>query len=209
MQSATSRTAQGASTKASFRDKRYVVPPLLVDLMTGVHEVRRWSASQMILQGFVGSLALNEEFTGALSFDDDPTSGLFQACAVKLDEARGLVGAEFRWLSDTTRALIADALDKRKPDAPDQMPVMKVSVALSTANWSLSGMLLERYHGDLKEGETFAGMIRLEKTQEPGRFQAAVIRVNTERRTLALKFQDLSPQTFTLLETAIKKSNAS
>jgi hypothetical protein len=209
MQSMTAGKTQTTGGKATFRDKRYVVPPLLVDLMSGVCETRLWSASQLILRDFVGDVAQNEDFTGSFTFDDDTTCGLFQARAVKRDPARGLVGAEFRWLSEKARALIADALAQRKPDAPDQGPVMKVSVALATANWSLSGMLLERYRGNLTAGQAFSGMIRLEKTQEPGPFNAVVIRVNEELHTLALKFSDLSSSTFALLEAAIKKSNAS
>jgi len=202
------KTQTGAG-KATFRDKRYVVPPLLVDLQTGISETRLWSASQLILREFIGDVAQNEDFTGSFTFDDDTTCGLFQARAVKRDETRGLVGAEFRWLSEKGRALIAGALAQRKPDAPDQGPVMKVSIALTTANWSLSGMLLERYRGKMAPGEAFSGMIRLEKTQEPGPFKAVVIRVNEEHHTLALKFADLSSSTFALLEAAIKKSNAS
>jgi hypothetical protein len=210
MQSMTAGKTQTTGGKATFRDKRYVVPLLLVDLLSSVSETRLWSASQLILRDFVGDVAQNEDFTGSFTFDDDKTTlGLFQARAVKRDPARGLVGAEFRWLSERARALIADKLARRNPDAPDQGPVMKVSVALPTANWSLSGMLLERYHGNLAAGEAFGGMIRLEKTQEPGPFNAVVIRVNAEQHTLALKFSDLSSSTFALLEAAIKKSNAS
>jgi hypothetical protein len=208
MHGMTSRGIQPAAGKASFRDKRYTMPSLLVDLLSGAYETRRWSSSQLILRDFAGDLTAGEDFTGTLTFDDNPANGLFQARAVRLDPVRRLLGAEFRWLNPAAHDLIADAQAARKPDAPDQGPLMKLSITQQTVNWSLSGMLLERYHGDLAEGQQFRGMIRLEKTQEPGLFGASVIRVNPERHTLALKFQDLSNGTFALLEAAIKKSNA-
>jgi len=208
MHSTTLRGAQPSTSKSSFRDKRYTMPCLLVDLLSGVHETRHWSNAQLILRDFGGDLAVGEEFTGTFTFDDNPACGLFQACAVRLDPARRLAGAEFRWLSPAARDLIADAQAARTPDAPDQGPVMKVSITQPTINWSLTGMLLGRYQGALAEGQPFRGMIRLEKTQEPGPFAASVIRVNPERHTLALKFQDLPNGTFALLEAAIKKSNA-
>jgi hypothetical protein len=208
MRATSPRFARSAPAKASVRDKRYVMPCLLVDLLSGIYETRHWSGSQMILRDFTGDLALGEEFTGTFTFDDDPACGLFQAHAVRLDPARRLLGAEFRWLSPPARDLIADALAARQPDAPDQGPVMKLSITQPTINWSLTGMLLGRYHGAVATGSPVYGMIRLEKAQEPGRFAASVIRVNPERHSLALKFQDLPAGTFALLEAAIKKSAA-
>ena len=209
MHATTLRGAQAPTGKSSFRDKRYTMPCLLVDLLSGICETRLWSNAQLILRDFAGDLAVGEEFTGTFTFDDNPACGLFQARAVRLDPARRLAGAEFRWLSPAARDLIADAQAARKPDAPDQGPIMKVSITQQTINWSLTGMLLGRYQGELAEGQSLRGMIRLEKTQEPGPFAASVIRVNAERHTLALKFQDLPNGTFALLEAAIKKSGAS
>jgi hypothetical protein len=208
MHAISSRGTQPSTGKASFRDKRYAMPCLLVDLLSGIHETRRWSSAQLILRDFAGDLTAGEDFTGTVAFDDNPACGLFQARAVRLDAARRLLGAEFRWLSPAARDLIADAAAARQPDAPDQGPVMKLSITQPTINWSLTGMLLARYSGELAEGQPFRGMIRLEKTQEPGPFAASVIRSNRERRTLALKFQELPSATFALLEAAIKKSNA-
>jgi hypothetical protein len=208
MRAMTSSGDRATTGKTNFRDKRYAMPCLLVDLLSGVYETRRWSSSQLILRDFAGDLAPGEDFTGTFTFDDKPACGLFQARAVRIDAARRMMGAEFRWLSAPARDLIADAQAARTPDAPDQGPVMKMSITQQTVNWSLSGMLLERYYGPLVDGQPFQGMIRLEKTQEPGPFTASVIRVNAERHTLALKFQELSTSTFTLLEAAIKKSTA-
>jgi hypothetical protein len=198
--------ARPGASKSSFRDKRYATPILLVDLQSGVRETGLWSASQLILRDAPDDLTLDQDFTGAFSFEDDPACGLFQARAVKLDSARRVLGARFDWISAGGQALIEAMLARRKPDAPDQGPIMKVSITHKTINWSLTGMLLERYTGELKSGQSFRGMIRLERAQEPGMFGATVIRANAERRTLAMKFQELPPETFTLLEVAIKKS---
>jgi hypothetical protein len=140
MRAAASGVAKPTSSKAYFRDKCYLVPGLLVDLSIQAYATTLWSASQPILRDVHDDLAVDEEFTGILAFEDAPDSGLFQ--------------------------------------------------------------------GRLAQGETFAGTIRLEKGQEPGRFAATVIRADTERRSLALKFQDLSTSTFALLEAAMKKTSA-
>src|SRR5271170_4992780 len=153
MHAMTSRGSQPPTGKSSFRDKRYTMPSLLVDLLSGVYETRLWSSSQLILRDFTGDLAAGEDFTGTFTFDDEPACGLFQARAVRVDPVRRLAGAEFRWLSPSARDLITDAQAARRPDAPDQGPVMKMSITQPTINWSLSGMLLERYTGTLTEGE--------------------------------------------------------
>jgi hypothetical protein len=207
MYATTSGSAKPTSSKTNFRDKRYVVPCLLVDLSTGVYDTTLWSGSQVILRNVCDDLVVGEEFTGTLGFEDASDCGLFQARVVRVDPARKMVGAEFLWLSAASLTLIAARQADRKPDASDT-PVMQVSVTHKTVNWSLSGMLLERYQGELTQGQAFGGMIRLEKAQEPGRFEAVVIRADAERRTLALKFNDLPSSTFTLLEAAMKKTTA-
>jgi hypothetical protein len=209
MQVTNSRKPGPVPAKANFRDKRYVVPNLLVDLLSGSHETTLWSATQVILRDVADLPAQDEVITGALSFAQRPdTTGLFQARVARLDPARKLVGASFEWLNEPAEALIRDMLAERKPDAPDDAPVMKVTIAHQTINWSLTGMLVARYRGDLQTGQPFRGLIRLEKAQDPGPFYGSVIRADSTRETLAVKFQDLPPKTFALLETAIKKSNA-
>jgi hypothetical protein len=204
-----SRGSQAANSKANFRDKRYGVPKLLVDLLSGERETRLWSTSQMILRDAPEDLQAAEAFTGAFSLEDRPAVGLFEARIAKRDAARRVIGAEFAWISPAGRELLGGALAARQADSQDQLPALRVSITQQTVNWSLTGMLLERYQGKLEPGQPFRGMIRLEKAEEPGPFGATVIRVDGERRTLALKFQDLPGDTFGLLEAAIKKSGAS
>ena len=209
MQATSPRKPAPVPVKGNFRDKRYVVPNLLVDLQEERHQTTLWSPTQVILRDVDHPPAAGEVFTGILSFAKRPdATGLFQARVARLDPARRLVGAAFEWINEPGRALIADMLAQRKPDAPDDTPVMTVSIAHQTINWSLTGMLVARYRGDLASGQPFRGLIRLEKAQEPGPFYASVIRADAQRETLAVKFQDLPPKTFALLETAIKKSNA-
>ncbi|MEJ0072180.1 MAG: hypothetical protein WDO24_29590 [Pseudomonadota bacterium] len=85
---------KAANSKASFRDKRYLVPSLLVDLSTEIYETTLWSGSQLILRDVYDDLAVGQTFTGSLAFDDAPECGLFEARAVRLDPARRLVGAD-------------------------------------------------------------------------------------------------------------------
>jgi hypothetical protein len=204
-----SRKPNPGAIKANIRDKRYVIPNLLVDLLEGGHETRLWSASQVILRDVEHPPELDEVVTGQLSFAQRPgQSGLFQARIARLDPTRKLVGATFEWLNDSARALIEDAQAARKADAPDDTPAMKVTIAHQTINWSLTGMLVARYRGALQGGQPFRGLIRLEKAQEPAPFYGSVIRADGNRLTLAVKFQELPPKTFALLETAIKKTNA-
>src|SRR3954471_1196981 len=199
MQATNSRKPALAALKANFRDKRYVVPNLLVDLPGNSHQTTLWSATQVILRGVEHPPAADEVFTGILSFAKRPdATGLFQARVARLDPARKLVGATSEWINEPGRALIEDMLAQRKPDAPDDTPVMNVSIAHETTNWSLTGMLVARYRGDLKGGQPFRGLIRLEKAQEPGPFYASVIRADAKRETLAVKFQELPPKTFAL-----------
>jgi hypothetical protein len=208
MRPAISGRARPAASNPSHRDKRYAAPNLLVDLLDAVNETSLWSPAQLILKNFEGDLIADETFTGAFSFEGEEACGLFEARALRVDPARKMVGAEFLWVSKPGRDVMALMAERRKADGLDENPTMRITVTHRTINWSLTGMLLERYRGDLQTGQPFRGMIRIEKTQEPGSFCASVIRADHERHTLALKFQELPPGSFTLLEAAIKKSNA-
>jgi hypothetical protein len=208
MRPAISGRTRPAASNASHRDKRYAAPNLLVDLLDAVHETPLWSPTQLILKNFEGDLVVDETFTGALSFEDHQSCGLFEARALRVDPARKMVGAEFLWISKPGSDLMGLMAERRKADGLDQNPTMRITITQRTINWSLTGMLLERYRGDLQAGQPFRGMIRIEKAQEPGVFSASVIRADHERHTLALKFQELPAGSFALLEAAIKKSNA-
>jgi hypothetical protein len=196
-----------APVKAAFRDKRYTIPILSVDLFEKVHETRLWSFSQMIVPKYEGRMPQGSTFTGAFTFEGQTQFGLFEAKAVKIDSAKQLLGAEFTWISKPGFELLEKLSKNRKPDTPPiEIPKMRVTFAYPTINWSLSGALLKNYWGGLADGEPFNGLIRIEKAPESGVFSGTTIRFNQERQTLAIKFTSLSSETFELLETSMKKN---
>jgi hypothetical protein len=196
-----------APLKAAFRDKRYTIPILSVDLFEKVHETRLWSFSQMIVPKYDGKMPQGATFTGAFTFEGELHFGLFEAKALKVDAAKQMVGAEFSWISKPGFELLEKLSKDRKPDTPaSEIPKMRVTFTYQTINWSLSGALLKNYWGGLADGEPFNGLIRIEKAQESGVFSGSSIRFNEQRNTLALKFVSLSSETFELLETSMKKN---
>ncbi len=197
-----------APVRAAYRDKRYTIPVLSVDLFEKVNETRLWSFSQMILPNYDGGMPQGATFTGAFTFEAwTPAFGLFEAKALKIDTSKKMVGAEFSWVSKQGLELLEKVNATRKPDMPAiEIPKMRVTFTYPTINWSLSGALVGNYWGGLPEGEPFNGLIRVEKAQEAGVFSAILIKHNVERHTLAIKFTSLSSETFELLETAMKKN---
>ena len=195
-------------SKAAFRDKRYTIPILSVDLFEKVLETRLWSFSQLIIPKYDGRMPQGTTFTGAFTFEGyTPQFGLFEAKAVKVDTGKQLIGAEFTWISKPGFELLEKLNATRKPDMPAiEVPKMMITMTYPSLNWSLSGGLLGSYWGGLPEGEPFNGLIRIEKAQESGVFTAILIKHNEERHTLAIKFTSLSSETFELLETAMKKN---
>jgi hypothetical protein len=196
-----------SSPRAAFRDKRYTIPVLSFDLFETVHETRLWSFSQVILSKYEGVMPSGTTFTGAFTFEGHSNFGLFEAKVLKLDAAKQMLGAEFTWISKPGFELLETLNATRKPDTPAiEIPTMRVTLTYPTTNWSLSGALLAHYWGGLKDAEPFNGMIRIEKAQESGIFSGVCIRNNTDRHTLAMRFTSLSPETFRLLEAAMKKN---
>lgn len=197
---------RSSQANAAFRDKRYKIPVLSVDLFETVNETTRWSLKHLILTGFEGHLQQGDEFSGSFTFDHHREFGLFEGFVARADPKRQMLGVEMRSVSADGQKLLEYMNSVRSPDQPEVGRPMHVSMAYRTVNWSLTGMLLDRYHGKLnKPGEIFRGIVRSDRAHESGVFEASVVRFNPDRRTLALKFTSLSPETFELLEVAIKK----
>lgn len=196
----------GKADRSDHRDKRYEWPPLLVDLFDAVVETRAWSPSRIIAKDLGIELKAGDVFSGAFTFDEHDTVGLFEACVVRRDPQRNIFGAEFSWISAPGFELlerVSGALDQA---SGEEKPPMMLTLTHPTINWSLTGMLLKQYYGALRPGATCRGLIRIEKTQVPGAFKAAVIRADHNARVIAMKFLELPHATFALLEQAIKKS---
>lgn len=199
--------------RSGSRDKRYLSPALRIDLMDAVHETRRWSAAQVIVDTEPlalqhGGVQAGRALTGVFTFADHPTHGMFEASIAKPGTAEGLIAIDLDWVSERGRHMLRTVESQRKPAETGEPPAMKVHFTHSTANWSLSGFLIDNYHGPLASGARFRGMIWADKPQDPGLFGAHAIRVDPARRTLSVKFDELPPNTFSLLEAAIKKTRA-
>lgn len=189
----------------AHRDKRYYIPVLSVDLFGKIYETTRWSFSHFILNDFEEPMEVGSVFHGCLTFLNRQSFGLFEAKVAKVDSARKMVGCEFSWIAREGFALLEYMNSLRPEDQPDRGEPVRISIAYPTVNWSLSGMLLGGFLGNMKPNETVRGMIRSEKTHEAGVFTANSVRTNLEKKTLALKFTSLSPELFDMLEAAIKK----
>jgi hypothetical protein len=188
------------------RDKRYRIPVLSVDLFQEPYETALWSTTQFILKDFRGGFKTDQKFNGAFRFKGHDQVGLFTAKAVRVDQFRQMLGAEFERVSDDGQELMK--LAAASPRSEEGPPPMTLSLTHNTINWSLSGMLLENFYWDLKAKSVVRGLIRVERHKESATFSALVIRVNKETNTLALRFDSLPAATFSFLEAAIKKQAA-
>jgi hypothetical protein len=166
----------------------------------------------MIVRNLAQDLAPGSRFSGAFQFDGARGCGLFEATVTRAVSERQLIGASFEWISLQGRALMEAFEGRRQRDSLGGGPQMTVMLTRTTFNWSLSGMLIPSTGFGALVGGRVRGLLRLEKAQEPGPFTAGVIRQalepETGQETLALKFADLPPSTFTLLEGAIRKHPA-
>ena len=90
--------------------------------------------------------------------------------------------------------------DKRLP-----LPVFSVKIdgqTYSTVNWSLGGLLISDYDGTAVDDQP----IRIDiKAKDEGaefklRISARVIRNRTDRRELAVKFEEMNPQVYDFFE---------
>ncbi len=191
--------------KANFRDKRYAGPALRVDLMDRGYETGLWSASELIVKIPTGARAEGDKLTGVFTFAGEGAHGLFEARVAKLDIPRGLMGAEFEWISKPGMNLLKSIAARRRPGEHNNYPKMTLGFAHMTLNWSFSGFLLADYHGGLEKGQRFRGMIWMDIPEDPGLFDGHVIGVDRNRHTLSVKFDELPANTFALLEAVMHK----
>jgi len=199
--------------KSEFRDKRYSGRALRIDLMDAVIETRRWSRLQLILDAAPialqqGGVQEGRKLAGVFTFAGQTAHGMFDAVITNPGSDDGVVVANFEWISESGLKLLRTMTGERRPEESGEQPTMKVTLTRGTANWSLSGFLLDNYHGALRPGERFRGMIWLDKPHDPGLFGAHTIQVEPARHTLAAKFDDLPANTFALLEAVIHRGHA-
>lgn len=175
-------------------------------MLTPPHLTRLWSPSQLIIKDFSGAISVGNRLSGGFKFDERAASGYFEAEVVRVDHARKMIGVKFTWLSPDGQAMLERNNQILPEEAPLQVRALIVNLMHSTINWSLSGLLADQFFTELPPGQQVRGLIRIAKSIQAGLFNATVIRVNMERHTLALRFGALPPDTFALLEAAMKKS---
>lgn len=99
---------------------------------------------------------------------------------------------------------LARGAEKRK-DKRLPLPIFTVKIdgrTFSTVNWSLGGLLVTEYDGDVRDDQ----LIRLDVKGKDDtaefklRLAARVIRNNVERQELALKFEEMNPQVYDFFE---------
>ncbi len=191
------------SHDAGVRDKRYAGHTLLVDLQDAECETKAWSVGGFTAVGasktLIAQLAHDELMTGVFRFPGEAAHGLFEARVEEFDAERGLVGVHFMWISEEGRGLLARMAER------DQ--VMKVALCRRTLNWSLSGLMIGGYRGELKDGGRVRGRIWTDSPKAPGQFSGHAVHVNGDRHTASIEFETLSEETFSLLEDAVRSKH--
>ncbi|MEJ0069738.1 MAG: hypothetical protein WDO24_14530 [Pseudomonadota bacterium] len=198
---------------SAFQDKRYAGRALQIDLMDTMVETRRWSKLQLILEAAPiglqqGDVQEGRNLTGVFTFEGQKSHGMFEAVIVKPDSDDDLLVVNFEWISERGSKLLRTMASERKPAESGEQPTMTVAFTRSTASWSLSGFLLDNYHGSLRPGERFQGLIWMDKPQDPGCFDAHATGDGRHPHTLSAKFDELPKNTFALLESTINKGRA-
>ena len=190
----------------AYRDKRYTIPTLSVDLYETVYPTELWTMSQFIISKYEGGLRPGDNFNGAFTFEGNTSFGLFTATVKRFDIARRMFGAEFTWLSRDGTKLLDYMNVFRNPEKGTQTKTLRVTITHTTANWSFSGMLIEQCFKEIAPGERIRGVIRIDKASESGNFEASVVWSLMDKNALAVRFELLPDATFALLEAAIKKT---
>jgi len=191
----------------AYRDKRYTIPALSVDLYETVYPTELWTMSQFIISKYEGGLRPGESFSGAFTFEGNTSFGLFTGTIKRYDVARKMLGVEFTWLSRDGVKLLEYMNVFRNPEKGTQTKTLRVTMTHASVNWSFSGMLVGQWYREIPSGERIRGVIRIEKAPESGLFEASVVRPLLDKQQLAVRFEILPDATFALLEAAIKKAS--
>ncbi|MDX2104550.1 MAG: PilZ domain-containing protein [Alphaproteobacteria bacterium] len=197
---------QSSPNASRFRDKRYTIPVLSIDLFAKVYQTVFWSTQQMLLPQFEEVMLDDKTSVPAVVQVDGSTKfGLFRVIPKRIHADKKIGIFQVTDLSSDAQELMA-RYDKptTKGDGSQTVP-LKIILPAETVNWSFSGMLLQNFRGTANSGDVINGVIRVPRTQHKGTFSCNVIRHTPERHRLALKFSSLPDDTFALLEEAIKK----
>lgn len=193
--------------RSKVRDKRLTHPTLYIDLRDQICKTTVWAPDKLIVSHFDGRIATGDAFSGVMKMAGDKQLYLFDAKAVRVDEANRKLAASFDLLSPEGRTKLETIYEQRDPEGKKPLPALLFSMAYKTVNWSLSGFLLGEYHGQLKVGQHFSGMVRLEKTDRAALFRAEAKRFVSDCHGLGAQFDRFDADTFELFELAMKKSS--
>lgn len=195
------------SAASAFRDKRYTVPQLTAHLLDEGMQTDFWSSTQFILRNVNALFEIGKTYPAILAADDEQMIGTFDFKVAKWDENKKILGAAFEWFSPEARELLDKVLERR---GGGEQPVaghpIQIFLLHSTINWSFTGLLVDRFFGEMPKGAPFRGVVRVAKNKESGMFDATCVRVGAPPYSLACRFSNLPPNTFAMLELAMKKS---
>ncbi|MBV8393249.1 MAG: hypothetical protein JOY81_08710, partial [Alphaproteobacteria bacterium] len=59
----------GGGARTRFRDKRYTIPVLSIDLFENVHSTHFWSQTALLINGYQGPLAVGHECNAVFTFE--------------------------------------------------------------------------------------------------------------------------------------------
>lgn len=197
--------AGGGGARTRFRDKRYTIPVLSIDLFANVHQTHFWSQTAILINGYTGPLAIGHECNAVFTFEFQPGYGLIDARVRKRLPNEKLILLDVLQATPDGQRLMAACEQAPRQDG-GQPKAMRVAFTYNTVNWSLTGLLIDRHRDPVEPGQMFNGMIRLPRGTEAGTFVATVVRRIPDSEKVALRFTNLPEATFALLEAAMKKS---
>jgi hypothetical protein len=197
-----------SSNASRFRDKRYTIPTLSVDLFGKVYETVFWSAQQMLLPNFEEKMVDDKTPVPAVvQIDGDQGRyGLATVVPKRIHFDKKLGMFQFVDLSPEAQTILARYDKPTGKGDGSQITPLKVYLPCDTVNWSFSGMMLQHFRGTAESGSVINGVIRLPRSVHKATFSCIVIRHIVEKGRLALKFSSLPDHTFAILEEAIKKT---
>lgn len=178
------------------RDKRYTTPTLSIDLFEKAYPTAEWDMGSFHAPDYVGHLTEGEQFTGFFSVSGSGGRGLFTGRVTSLNDG---LRADFLTVNPEGQAMMGYV------GKDGEKPMLTVTMAYPTIDWSLSGFLVEHYTGDAKQGGPIRGLIYIERMRKSGTFDGGVIRADLKNRRLAVRFTNLPSATFDLLEKAVSQ----
>lgn len=180
-------------------DKRYSVLKLSVEVVGTPHMVTdQWSSKGYVIHDHQG-----EEEDGHI---------LYPILSVEGRQGRVPVKAKvMQSKPDLVMAIMAAGSEGARILAPfmgSKPLALTVTPAYRTVDWSLSGLMLSDYRGNLQKGQRFEARLQSETAPAAVSVNCYVIRADPVKRLLAVRIEGISDQAFRFLERAMVASSA-